>query len=268
MDNTAATLDKALSAVAARAPEHDTPDGGKIIVIPDGYRAERVAPLDKPLTRIAQQVTMHDRDSFVAYVNRYKGEATRVFAEPGFLAGGTARMVAVLDYHVPGKPDYGVHVATYAPRYSEQWQRWQKACSAPFKQIEFAEFIEEARADIVDPDAAKLLDVVSTFKASKKVEFDSFARLANGDVTLMYDERTEQKGKSGPLPETMTLGIPVYFRGSAYKVPVLVRYRMGDGGVKFALKMDRSDLIEDTAFSELTQAVQEATGIDVYLGRR
>ena len=270
MDETSATIfSEALNAVAAKAPAHQTPDGGQIIIVPDGYSAERVAPLEAPLPRIRQAVTMHDRDSFTAYVNRFKqGEATRIFAEPGFLANGQAKVVAVLDYHLNSAADYGVHTATYMPRYSEQWQRWQKACAAPLKQSEFAEFVEEVRSDIVAPDAANLLDIVRTFKASKRVDFDSIVYQPNGDVRLGYEERTEQKGTSGTLPEQMTIGIPVYFRGSPYKVSVLVRYRVGGGSVQFALKIDRADVVEDTAFTELTAAISEATGIDVYLGRR
>lgn len=265
MDNN--TLETALQVVASRAPSHDLPDGGKLVVIPQGYRAERVDPAMP--ARIKQAVTLHDLDSFITYVNRFKSGATQVFAEPGFLAGGQAKVVAVLDYHEPEKADHGQHVATYLPRYSEQWQRWQKACAAGlFKQAQFAEFVEEVRADIVDPDAARLLDIVRTFKASKRVEFDSVVYQPNGDVKLAYDERTEQKGSSGVLPEQMTLGIPVYFRGTGYKVPVFVRYRVEGGAVGFGLKIDRADVIEDAAFGELTAAVKEQTAIGVYLGRR
>lgn len=269
MSDESTMLKEALDAVAARAPAHDAPNGGKIIIVPEGYRAESVRPLEEPIPRIKQAVVLHDKDSFVSYVNRFKqGEATRIFAEPGFLVNGQAHVTAVVDYHKNAAADYGVHTARYQPRYSDQWQRWQKACEAPLKQAEFAEFVEEVRSDIVEPDAAKLLDIVRTFKASKRVDFDSVVYQPNGDVKLGYEERTEQKGTSGVLPERMALGIPVYFRGSAYKVPVLVRYRVGGGGVQFSLKIDRANVIEDTAFSELTTAVQEATGIDVYLGRR
>ncbi len=262
-------LATALAAGAQKAPAHDMPAGGTALIVPQGYRVEKLPPLEDPIpARIYQGVTLHDRDSFVAYVNRYKSEATRIFAEPGFLAGGQARVVGVLDYHKPQTADYGKHTATYSPRYSDQWQRWQRACAQTMKQAEFAEFIEEVRADIVDPDAAKLLDIVRTFKASKKVEFDSVVYQPNGDVKLTYDERTEQKGTSGSLPEQMKIGIPVYFRGSAYAVNVLVRYKVANGAVAFALKIDRGDLIEDTAFGELTKAIGEATGIDCYLGRR
>ena len=268
-DSTAQTLETALSIAVSRAPSHDTPDGGKIVIVPEGYRAEKVSPLETPLPRIRAAVTMHDSDSFVAYVNRYKSAASQVFAEPGFLSsGGRASVTAVMDYHLPEKADYGAHCATYTPRYSDQWSRWHKACQQPMKQAEFAEFMEEVRADIAEPDAARLMDIVRSFKASKRVEFDSVTYQSNGDVTLMYDERTEQKGQSGPLPEKLTLGIPVYFRGTIYAVPVFVRFKVGNGAVAFHLKMDRTDIIEDAAFGELTHHISEATGIAAYLGRR
>lgn len=259
-------VETALQAVASRAPSHDLPDGGKLVIVPDGYKAERVEPLMPALIR--QAITMHDRDSFVVYVKRFATPATQIFAEPGFLSGGQAKIVAVIDYHEPAKADHGRHVVTYAPRHSEQWTRWTQACSSPFKQAQFAEFIEEVRADIVEPDAARLLDIVRTFKASKRTEFDSVVYQPNGDVKLGYEERTEQKGSSGTLPEQMKLGIPVYFRGAPYAVSVFVRYRVDNGAVVFVLKLDRSDVIEEAAFSELTAAVHEATGIGVYLGRR
>lgn len=268
MDETSTTLETALSIAMARSPSHETPDGGRVIIIPEKYKAHVVQPLEPPLTRIRQSVRLHDRDSFTAYVNRYQSEATRVFAEPGFLASGVASITAVLDYHKPEAADYGVHTATYSPKYSEQWQRWHKASSTPMKQAEFAEFVEEVRSDIVEPEAARLLDIVRTFKASKKVEFDSVVYQPNGDVTLAYDERTEQKGQSGALPETMKIGIPVYFRGTTFAVPVFVRFKVSGGAVQFQLKIDRADIIEDAAFSELTEKVKETTGIDVYLGRR
>jgi len=266
MSDTNNSVETAINAVASRAPTHEAPDGSKIVIVPEGYKTVDYPPAMP--RRVIQSVTLHDRDSLVAYVNRFKTPDTRLFAEPGFLAGGQAKIVAVIDYHGAEKPDHGGHVATYAPRYSEQWQRWHKACSAPMKQAEFAEFIEEVRADIVEPDAAKLLDIVRTFKASKRVEFDSVVYQPNGDVKLAFDERTEQKGTSGNLPEVMKLGIPVYFRGTPYAVPVLVRYRVGNGAVGFQLKMDRSDIIEDAAFNEMATAAGEATGIDFYLGRR
>lgn len=245
-----------------------TPDGGFVIAAPAGWNMHKTAPLEPPLPRIVQSVTLHDSDSFVAYVERYKSEATRLFAEPGFLANKAAHITAVFDYHQPATPDRCAHVARYQPRYSDQWKVWEAVDGKQMRQAEFAEFIEENRADIREPLAAPLLDIVRTFKASKKVEYDSVVYQPNGDVMLSYDERTNQQGKSGLLPEIMKLGIPVYFRGYPYAVPIFVRYRVGNGGVAFQLKRDRPDLVEDDAFNGLVKVIEEKTGIEVYLGHR
>lgn len=255
--------------LGARAPQPlALADGGQAILVPEGYRAERYSPLEAPLPRIRQAVTLHDAASFIAYVNRYKTSETRLFAEPGFLANGQAHVVGVIDYHEPSAAKYGVHVVNYVPRYSDQWRFWSKLCAAPLKQVAFAEVIEEARADIRDPEAAHLLDIVRTFKANKKVDFDSVVYQPGGDVRLAYSEQTQQQGSSGVLPEVMQLGIPVYFRGTVYAVPVFVRYRVGGGAVEFQLKLDRSDVIEDAAFGELTADISKHCEIEVYLGRR
>lgn len=247
-----------------------TPDGTTHIFVPEGYKLDRVPPLDPTLTRIKQHVVLHDADSFIEYIKRFSMSASQVFAEPGFLSkDGRATITAVLDYHDgPRTPDHASHVATYMPRYSEQWTRWVRTLPPVLKQAEFAEWVEENRADIVAPEAAKLLDIVRAFKASKKSEFNSVVYQPNGDVTLQYDERTEQLGSSGPLPELLQLGIPVYYRTEVYKVPVFVRFKVASGAVVFSLKPDRADLIEDNAFGGLLTRIAEATGLTKYVGRR
>jgi uncharacterized protein YfdQ (DUF2303 family) len=257
-----------LAAAAQRAPVHETPDGGTALIVPVGYKVQQFGPLEPILPRIRQSVTMHDVTSFVAYVNRFKGPATQIFAEPGFISGDKPSLTAALDYHAPGQPDHVAHVASYQPRYSEQWMRWKDASARPMRQSDFAEFVEEVRSDITAPSAASLLDIVRAFKASKKIEFDSVTYQANGDVRLTYDERTEQKGSSGVLPEQMKIGIPVYFRGPPYEVDVFVRYKVANAAVMFSLKIDRADVVEDAAFAEITAIVASETGVTPYLGRR
>lgn len=251
-----------------RAPQ-GLPDGSMAIVIPKGYEAKVFPPLEKMLLRVRENILLYDADSFIRYLNTYKQQGTRIFAEPGFLSQTKcARLVAVIDYHTGTlAPDHAAHVVTYAPRYSDQWSRWVPGPGA-MKQGEFAEFVEENRQDIVAPDAAKLLDIVRAFKASKKVEFNSVVYQTNGDATLVYDEKTEQTGASGPVPEQMKLGIPVYFRGPVYSVPVFVRFKVGSGAVNFLIKPDRADVIEDAAFHEVVKRVTEATGVEAYIGHK
>lgn len=247
----------------------DAPDGAIAVPLPAGYTLQRLDPLDRPLTHTKQHVTLHDEASLVAYLGTFKSEQSRLFAEPGFLSAvpGRARIVAAIDYHKAEGPQRVDHVATYMPRYSEAWQRWHKACAQPLGQVELAEFIEECRADIAEPDASGLIDMVRLFKASKKVEYDSVTYQSDGRVKLHYSEDVQKGGPAAELPEGLVLGIPVYYAGAAYKVPVFIRFRVGVGGVKFQLKLDRPDRIEDDAFSELVTRIAETTAVPHHIGR-
>lgn len=254
-----------LKGAASQAPV-PLPDGGLGIVLPDGYSVERIAPLEKPLPRIRQSVTFNDAESFVAYVNRYKDERTRIFSLPGHLSTTkSAAFTALLDYHKAGTAEHVAHIARFAPPYSEQWTRWTKAID--MGQPAFAEFIEENRKDIVKPEAASLLDIVSKFRAKKTSEYDAVVYQQNGDLTLSYSEKTEHAGKGSiVVPQQLELGIPVFFKGAAYSVPVFLRYKLREAVLTFQIKVDRADYIEQAAFDEISKKIADETKIEVYLG--
>lgn len=258
---------EAIDALRADRPAQvvATPDGGSIVVCERNQRVEKIHPLEKMLPRIRQAPTFYDLASFTGYVTAFKTDTTRIFGVPGTIASdGRAKLTAILDYHGPGKPDHGAHVATYAPRYSEQWDKWTKAGSMP--QAAFAEFIEENRADISEPDAATLLDIVTKFRTTRKQEFNGVVYQPNGDVVIGWSDTTESAGKGVAVPTELKLGIPVFFRGTLYAVPVLMRYRVPDGKLTFTVKVDRAALIEQTAFDEIAKAASDATGIGVLIG--
>jgi len=266
----------------------ETPDGGFVVPLPAGYGVHKVPPLEQPLLRVRQAVTLHDRDSFIAYVNEFKRPISRIFAEPGFLSTtGTPVIKAVLDYHDPDgiagpdgeveaapQPHHAAHVAVYSPRYSDQWLRWQQACTEPLSQVEFAELIEECREDIRQPLAAELLDIVRTFKVSKKTNYDSLVYQRDGSVKLDFSDQVDKSGSAILLPEQMMLGIPVFYRGSMFAVPLFIRFKVNQG-VTFSLKIDRADRFEDEAFiggkhedaAGLAGEIAEATLVPLHIGR-
>jgi hypothetical protein len=262
----------AIETLFARAQPHHVvqgEDGTQHVIIPEGFHAHTVPPRDKMLVRIQQAPAFYDAGGFSSYVNRFKSDATRIFALPGHLASDQrARVMAIMDYHAPpSTAAHGLHVATFLPRYSEPWLRWTKAPA--MAQVAFAEFVEENRADIVDPDAAVLLDIVSKFKTSRKQEYDSVVYQSNGDVVVAWSDKTENAGKPGVVvPDKLKLGIPIYFRGTVFEVPVFMRYRLADGKLMFQVKVDRADYVEQAAFDEITGKISAETSIEVYLGSR
>lgn len=247
---------------------HETEDGIVHVALPPEWEVREIRPQNLNLSHIRQQVQVYDETSFIAYLKEFQGATTRVFGFPGFMSSSKMPVIkAVIDYHGKDVPDRCDHQVTFAPRYSDYWSRWiKRACTAPLTQTEFAELIEENRLDVVDPTAARLIDLINNFKASKKGEFTSILRQSNGDITLVHDEKTEQQGSSGPVPETMKLGIPVFFNGPRYEVPLWIRFRVGNGAVKFHLKAEMADRIEADAFNDIAKNITEKTGVPVYLG--
>lgn len=259
--------DEAVISIANLARQSNTPfdhpQGGKAIVLPTGT-LERLPPIDATLTHIKQSVDVLNAESFSEYVNRFKGDGikTTIFADYR-----RPLVKAYIDYHEPGKPDYLHHAVTFSPPWSEQWNRWRGIDGKSLAQIDFAEFIEENIADIVTPDGAAFLDIITGLQAQKKVTFESGVRLQDGTNQITFHEDIEAKGRSAMvIPSEFSIGAPVFFGGEAYKVRCLLRYRIVDGRLTFAVKINRRLFIEQTAFADIAAVIAEKTALTVLSG--
>ena len=241
------------------------------VFVPAGYQKHVIPPIEPPLLRVHQRVIFTELESFLDYTKKFKRETTVLFGEPGHLAKSEyAHIDAVIDYHKSADEAMRLqHVAAFQPVYSEEWSKWVSGLPPAFEQREFAEFIEENRSDIREPTAASMLDLVTKFKASKKVEFNSVTYQPNGDVKMGWDESTQALGRGNEpitVPTEMKLGIPVFFKGELYEVPLFIRYKVGGGKVMFQLKPDRADLIESKAFEGMVKKTAETLSLPVWLG--
>ena len=245
------------------ATPFDHPKGGKAVRLPNGS-IQHLEPIDAVLTHVKQSVKMIDAESFVAYVNRFKGggDKTTIFAD---YTG--PKIKACIDYHEKDRPDYLHHDVTFVPPWSEQWARWRGIDGKAMSQTDFAEFIEENMADVVDPAGAVFLDLVTGLQAKKKVSFESGIRLHDGSNQLTYNEEIEAKGRNTMLiPSEFSIGVPIFYQGAAYKVRAFLRYRIDEGRLLFTIKINRRLFVEQTAFSDITKLISEKTGLTVLNG--
>jgi len=242
----------------------DHPQGGKAIMRPDGT-LEHLRPIDPPMTHVKQKVAALDADAFISYVNRFKITAgdnaakTTIFANPQ-----GAKLRAVIDYHSGVAPDRCDHAISFDVPVSEQWSRWRAIDGKAMSQMDFAEFIEENCADIVDPPAAAFLDLVTGLQARKKVAFESGVRLQDGSHQITFAEDVEAKGRGAmTVPSEFSIGVPIFFNGDAYKVRCLLRYRINEGVLTFFIKLHRRQFLEYTAFADVCAAVAAGTDLPV-----
>jgi uncharacterized protein YfdQ (DUF2303 family) len=237
------------------------------VVIPDDHSVKKLEDtLLNPL-RTRATVAINAADSFIAYINKHKTDATSLYGS----MGDKPSFIAVIDDHVPAVAAWREHKATYACPLSPEWLTWTNPLhNAKAKtQVDFARFIEDNLLDIVDPSAAEVLAVSRTLEAKKSVSFSSGVRLDNGDVQFTFNEETKGTAGKGTIdiPERFGIAIPVFEGGDKYRIDARLRYRINDGGqLSMWYELERPHKVIEHATKEVWKAIAEGTGLPIING--
>src|SRR4030067_647562 len=170
----------------AATPLRDLPNGNKLLTLPVSFKSEVLTDPDKAPVVTRRAPKFSETSSFIDYVNTFKipGQ-TRIFANAEAL-----KVVAVIDYDGPEKPDRGVHVATLQLAHSKEWETWNAAAALTkqrgFTQEEFAEFLEENGIDVHTPDASTLMGIISTMQVTRSVTYKKSFNLTDGRQQFTY----------------------------------------------------------------------------------
>jgi len=200
--------------------------------------------------------TLRDAESFVAYVTRHGGTDTEVWADVKERA-----VLAVINGDAPtrdGNPGHADHRATLKLRTTTAWDAWLKLDGRLVGQEEFAEHIETRQAEVIDPAGGTLLEIASTFKATKSVEFESAKRLSDGQTVLEYRETVASSaGKKGDLavPETFTLALAPFEGSAPYQITARLRTRVDGGHLYIGYILDRPDEVLEAAFADVLRQI-------------
>lgn len=240
-------------------------DAIPFIVVPRDYEMVRVEEtLPAPIIKRAN-VDHDELTSFAEFVNLFKSEATRLFVHLETQGG---KVLAIFDYHAPGKPSWCNDRASYTPKYTPEWLRWAYNNEKSLSQVSFCEFVEDNLAQISEPEGAKMLEVARNLTAKKTVNFKSGVRLDNGDEQLQFEETTEAKaGEKGTIkvPSELVLAVAPFQNGPVYQVNANLRYRITDGKLTFHYKLMNVEKIIQAAMREIVGSVEKATGIKPFM---
>lgn len=220
-------------------------------------------------------VYLHNQQSFAHFVNehkvdpdthlyadRYQFRFTAVFNDAGVtLVEGKSS-----DEVVRG---WGDHRAVLALKHTKEWERWAEHDGQLIGQEAFAEHIEDNLDEIVEPDAAYVLELAQTFYAHTGVEFRQAHTLASGERQFQYVETTQAgAGRQDQLtiPKEIVLGIAPFEGTQPYRLVARLRYRLAAGKLALGYKLTRPEDVEKTAFEDATAWIGEDTGIYSLLG--
>jgi uncharacterized protein YfdQ (DUF2303 family) len=239
----------------------------------DAYRYE----IGLPPLRARGTFKFHQLGGFIDYINNHNHAEDRaeIWADCG-----KSTITAVLDGHkricssesaegFEQAPGWGAHRAILEFQLTLAWQEWTAFAAKPHPQDEFANFLEDHLADVVEPDAADLLEIASSLSVTSGVQFKQAIRLANGEVSFQYtEEHNATGGRQNQLkiPTSVTLALTPFEGGAAFKVPARFRYSLREGKLSMRLILDRPDQILRSSIDDVCREIAAATNLIVYHG--
>lgn len=266
-------------------------DGALVAILPADKRVEDLMPLlakylKQPLRRTGT-ATFFDTKSLIAFVNRFAGEQSVVFADPN---DELPSFTAVIDYHEQSEnaaeANWLGHRGIYQPRFSDEWEAWREKDGETMAQGDFAAFVEDRIQDVTVPhldddklnafaqlvqgkwaEPSDLINVSRSLAISVETRIKNAVTLNTGEIKLVFEE-TQTNGAGAPVSvaNLFMLAIPVFYGGPAYRIPVRLRFRVSGERVLWTYLMHRPDLVLDAAFREMVDAVETDTGKPVLLG--
>lgn len=242
---------------AARNVAFDPAETGQFAIIPEGFKIEDLEDFQAIPNRHFADERFADVSSLVEYLKKFATRDTMLYAD---FSASTIK--AVIDGHGVERPSHREHKAAFCAQITDKMQQWLSICGRPMSQVDFGLFLEERAVDVVEPEAASVMEMVMTFDATKKVTFKSSQRLSDGQRQFQYVEENEARG-AVTFPDHFIVLAPVFNGMEPQRLKFMVRYRIEDGKLRFSVSLhDKATVFRD-AFQRCVDAVQ--TDIDLHI---
>lgn len=244
-------------------------DVPQLVVVPDGYQpvqidvsAWREAPVRK--TGIARPGTV---EALEDYVLRHQTGSTTVWCDLE-----DATLTAVLDDHSTDDPGYGQHRAACKLEPTPQWNHWLEKDGKQLSQLDFADHVEVGLDDIIEPEAATILEMAQFFQANTGVSFQSSNRLQSGEQQLRYAEEIQAAaGRDGSItiPSGFKLGLEPFYGEERYALYARFRFRVAGGKLTMSYHLDRPDVVRRQALEKIVERLNDGrfSLAEVFVGK-
>jgi uncharacterized protein YfdQ (DUF2303 family) len=239
------------------------PAGGKVEVrdIEDALAKYRATP-----SRKTGCFHVHDADSFISYVRKHGLDgATEVWSD----AQGQ-RITGVINGHSDGSDaGWGDHSVVYQVALTDAWKAWMRLNGNLVDQVTFANHVEDRMVDIIEPDAATLLEIAQSFEATTRVAFESANVLSSGERQFVYREETDARaGQSGTLsiPKEFVISVQPFEGAEMFELTARLRYRLREGQLTIGYQLVRPEDILRAAFVSVSDHVAAGVDAPVFLG--
>ncbi|PWE57638.1 hypothetical protein DEM27_00020 [Metarhizobium album] len=232
--------------------------------------------------------TVNTLESFTALTNRHKTEHSAIFANTDWRSPS---LTAVIDYHEKasaGYADNGRHRIHYPFPLTEEWEAWIGITGKPLDQAQFAEFIEDHRAELAAPHEEEVthweellggklaapneMQMLSRgLKVNSEVKVSSAVTLSTGEGELTWEETHQTRNNAGAkiiVPSLFMIALPPFYQGEKTRLPVRLRYRVtpGGGAVKWIIIPYRPDIYVTEEVIRVMERAADETELPAFQG--
>lgn len=272
----AAVAEIARESVKAETFHVATPDGETcdVLVLPNRLTAISLKKyVDEYRTAPERRkgiAEVTELESFIAHVKRFADEDSAIFGDRNPEAPS---LTAVLNYHCmtsDGDPRFGDHRTRYSFPLSEEWVAWQAGDGKQMSQADFAAFLEDRIADVIDATSAmdaarkameallctfaspsRLLDLARGLTVRVNSLVAAHQNLKNGESVMRFEtQHQDERGAPLEIPGAFLICLPVFRSDAAYQIAARLRYRLKEGRLTFWYDLYRAEETFDHAFSE------------------
>lgn len=213
------------------------PDGAHYIH-KDYVKVTEAWAVEQHIGPVNVQERFGDIESWAEYVKRYSGDMEEGADLETYITWNAGGLKAVLDYHTTRAGRCGWR-AEYPFQYTQEWRRWQALTTGPIPQRKVVEALEEGFNDVVEPNAATLLDILRNLRGNVSAKA-SVSMRENGTSDVHFQRETNARGGAAgdvELPNQITIAVPI-IRGHLndqgerviYRFDVKLRAIVGDNG--------------------------------------
>lgn len=203
--------------------------------------------------------------ALAAYLARYGGEGTVVFADPV-----EETVFATLDERATN----GRETVVMKPATHPLWKPWEDASDdgAGLSVEDFGEAIGRNRRAVIFPDAKELIYLFAQIRAVVKVEINrGRGKSAINGLMVTTEIQGQKTTQNVELPDEIVLRVPLYVDTSAREIPIdLCVEASAHGGVTIALSAGTVAQAKVEAFTEMLKVIEGACaekGATFTLGR-
>ena len=260
--------------VFAVAPAYKDPRTGALYVHADLLETQSAWQEEDHIGPIKATESFGDVESWCAYVERFGS----LSAKP-LLTWSSTGLRAVLDYHTVGYGPGRCQWLAFHPFFpSIQWRAWTGLANGRARsQKEAIEALEDLGADIVDPVAADLMQLLRTLRASVNTRAEATLREDGTTDVSFAKEQNVKSGSAGVVSTPAEIGILIpVLRGHVddkgkqvlYKLAVRVRVNVDDAAhLTFRFSIPLAERVLEEVYADRVAAAQALLGDDLRLLR-